>query len=170
MRIGPRRGLRVVQLGERDDLDTGLLDPVPAGDAEVEEAVGDVARDLLRPEDRDVDDAGIVDVGAVVDVGRAHDREVGVFEELERRFLERALRQHEAQHRLLRVAVAPAQAPATIRRYPTSMLVQRPEVAVARVPRARREVGAQALGAAGPHVGVEHAPDTRCPPARTGSM
>ena len=35
---------------------------------------------------------------AVVDVGAAHDREVGVLEQLERRLLERALGQDEAQH------------------------------------------------------------------------
>ena len=53
--------LRVVQLGERHDVDAGLLDPVAAGDAEVEQAVGDVPRDLLRAQDRDVDDTRVVD-------------------------------------------------------------------------------------------------------------
>ena len=76
------------------------------GDAEVEQAVGDVVRDLLRAENRDVDHARIVDVRAVVDVGRTHDREVGVFEQLQGRLLERSLGQHQAQHRLVRVAVA----------------------------------------------------------------
>ena len=57
----PRGRLRVVQLRERDDVDAGLLDPIAAGDPEVEQTVGDVARDLLRAQDRDVDDAGIVD-------------------------------------------------------------------------------------------------------------
>ena len=78
-------GLRVVQLGERHDLDARLLDPVAAGDADVEEPVGDVARDLLRAQDRDVDDARVVDRGLVVDVGRAGEREIGILEQLEGR-------------------------------------------------------------------------------------
>ena len=38
-----------------------LLDPVAAGDAEVEQALGDVARDLLGPQDAHLVDAGVVD-------------------------------------------------------------------------------------------------------------
>ena len=44
-----------------------LLDPVPAGDAEVEQAVGHVERDLLGAQDPHVVDPGIVDGGPVVD-------------------------------------------------------------------------------------------------------
>ena len=87
-----------MQLGERHDLDARLLDPVAAGDADVEQTVGDVARDLLRPQDRDVDDAGIVDRGLVVDVGGAGEREVGVLEQLQGRLFERTLREDQAQH------------------------------------------------------------------------
>ena len=97
-RIGLRGGLRVLQLAEADDVAGGLLHPVPAGDAEVEQALGHVGRDLLRAQDAHLVDPGIVDVGLVVDRGGAHDREVGRLEQLERRLLERALRQHESQH------------------------------------------------------------------------
>ena len=54
-------GLRVVQLGEGDDLGVALLDPVAAGDADVEHALGDVARDLLRAQDAHLVDARVVD-------------------------------------------------------------------------------------------------------------
>ena len=94
----PRRCLRVVQLGERHHLGRGLLDPVPAGDADVEEARRDVARDLLGPQDGDVDHPRVVDLAAVVDVRIARDREVRVFEELEGGSLERALGEDESQH------------------------------------------------------------------------
>ena len=86
-----RRRLRVVQLGERHDVGGCLLDPVAAGDPDVEETGRDVARDLLRSQHGDVDDPGIVDRTAVVHVRVTHDREVGVFEELEGGPLERAL-------------------------------------------------------------------------------
>ena len=52
-----RRVLRVQQLAECDDVAVRLLDPVATGDPDVEEALRDVARDLLRPEDADVVDA-----------------------------------------------------------------------------------------------------------------
>jgi hypothetical protein len=39
--------LGVGQLGQADHLAAGLLDPVPAGDAKIEEALLDVAGDLL---------------------------------------------------------------------------------------------------------------------------
>jgi hypothetical protein len=87
-----------VQLGERLHLDTRLLDPVPPGDADVEQPVGDVARDLLGPQHGDVEDARVVDVGPVVDVRVPLDREVRVFEELEGRLLERALGEDESEH------------------------------------------------------------------------
>ena len=57
----PGRRLRVVQLGERDDVGVALLDPVAPGDAEVEQAVGHVLRDLLRAEDAHLVDARVVD-------------------------------------------------------------------------------------------------------------
>ena len=63
--------LRVVQLGEGDDVGVALLDPVAPGDPDVEHAVGDVARDLLRAQDAHLVDAGVVDAAAVVDVGAA---------------------------------------------------------------------------------------------------
>ena len=92
----PSRRLRVVQLGERRDVGAGLLDPVARGDAEVEEPVGDVPRDLLRPQDHDFADTRVVDRGAVVDVGGPHDREIGILEQLQRRPFERTLRHHDA--------------------------------------------------------------------------
>jgi hypothetical protein len=58
-----------VQLAERHDLAGGLLDPVTAGDAEVEQPFGDVARDLLGPQDANLVDAGVVDRRLVVDGG-----------------------------------------------------------------------------------------------------
>ena len=93
-----RGGLRVVELGEADDLGFGLLDPVAPGDPEVEAALGHVARDLLRTQDADVVDTRVVDGGPVVDVGAAGDTEVGVVEELQRGPLERALGQNDVEH------------------------------------------------------------------------
>ena len=97
--------LRVVQLAERHDVAAGLLDPVAPGDAEVEQPVGDVPRDLLGPQDAHLVDPGIVDRRPVVDRRRAADREVGRLEQLEGGLLERALRQHDLQH--------PTQSPTT---------------------------------------------------------
>ena len=77
----PGRGLGVVQLPQRHHLAARLLDPVPAGDADVEEPLGDVAADLLGPKDADAVDARIVDSGLVVDVGRPPDGQVGVVEQ-----------------------------------------------------------------------------------------
>ena len=99
--------LGVVQLGEGHDFGVGLLDPVPSGDAQVERARRDVPRDLLRSEDPHAVDARVVNVGAVVDVGAPLDREIGVFEQLERRSLQRALRQHQAEH--VFVSLAPCE-------------------------------------------------------------
>jgi hypothetical protein len=62
----------------------GLLDPVASGDADVEQALGDVHRDLLGPQDPHRLDAGIVDARLVVDRGRPLDREVGRLEQIER--------------------------------------------------------------------------------------
>ena len=67
------RRLRVAQLAEDHDVAGRLLDPVPAGDAEVEEALGDVGGDLLRAQDPHLVDARVVDRGLVVDGRRALD-------------------------------------------------------------------------------------------------
>src|SRR5690606_26857727 len=91
-------GLRVVQLAERDHLAGGLLDPVATGDAEVEQALGDIAGDLLRAQDADLVDAGVDDVGPVVDDRVAAHPQVGRLEQLEGRLLERALGEHQLQH------------------------------------------------------------------------
>ena len=90
--------LRVGELAERDDLAPPLLDAVAPGDAEVEEAVGHVDRDLLRPQDPHLVDAGVVDGGAVGHVRGAVDGEVGVLEQLHGGAFERALGQDEAEH------------------------------------------------------------------------
>ena len=91
-------GLRVLELAERHDVAGGLLDPVAAGDAEVEQALGHVLRDLLGPQDADLVDAGVVDRGLVVDAARPVDLQVGLGEQLHRRLLERSLGQHDLQH------------------------------------------------------------------------
>ena len=94
----PRGCLRVVQLGERHDVGVALLDPVAAGDAEVEAALGDVLRDLLRAQDAHLVDTWVVDGAAVVDVGAARHAEVGVVEQLEGLGFERAFGEHESEH------------------------------------------------------------------------
>ena len=48
-----------MELPKGHDVAGGLLDPVPAGDAEVEHAAGDIGRDLLRAEDADLVDTGL---------------------------------------------------------------------------------------------------------------
>ena len=92
------RRLRVLELAEDRDVAGRLLDPVAAGDAEVEQALGHVGGDLLRPQDAHLVDARVVDARLVVDRGRAHDAQVGRLEELEGGLLQRALGQHEAEH------------------------------------------------------------------------
>ena len=49
----------------RHDVAAGLLDPVTTGDAHVEQAVGQVRRDLLRAQDADAVDPRVVDGGLV---------------------------------------------------------------------------------------------------------
>ena len=93
-----RRRLRVAQLTEADDVAGRLLDPVAPGDADVEQALGDVGRDLLRAQDAHLGHPRVVDRRPVLDRRRAHDGEVGGLEELERRPLQRSLGQHDAQH------------------------------------------------------------------------
>ena len=87
-----------MELAERDDVGVALFDPVAARDTEVELAVGDVLRDLLRAEDAHLVDARVVDRRAVLDVGTADHGEIGVFEELERRRFERSLGEYESEH------------------------------------------------------------------------
>ena len=90
--------LGVGELAERDDLAPPLLDAVPPGDAEVEQPVGHVDRDLLGPQDPHLVDPGVVDRGAVGDIGGAVDGQVGVLEQLHGGAFERALGQDEAEH------------------------------------------------------------------------
>src|SRR5207247_1208105 len=77
---------------------TGLLDPVPARDAEVEQAVGHVPRDLLGAQDEDLVDAGVGDGGPVLDVGGPRNGKVGGLEQLEGGALQRPLGQHQLEH------------------------------------------------------------------------
>ncbi len=95
-RVG--RGLRVLEGAERGDRAPPLLDPVASGDPDVEQAVGDVERDLLRSQDADVVDARVVDGRPVVDARRTADREIGVCEELEGGLLEGALGEDQTEH------------------------------------------------------------------------
>ena len=92
------RRLRVLELAEDHDVAGRLLDPVAAGDAEVEEPLGHVGGDLLGAQDPHLVDARVVDGGLVVDGRRALDAEVGGLEQLEGGLLQRPLGQHEAQH------------------------------------------------------------------------
>ena len=94
------RRLRIVQLAEADDLGARFLDPVTAGDAEVEQALGDVGRDLLRSEDVNLLDTRVVDRRPVVDLRSPADRKIGRGEQLEGCLLERPLGKNEAKHRL----------------------------------------------------------------------
>ena len=68
------------------------------GDAEVEATLGHVLRDLLRTEDAHFVDARVVDGGAVVDVGAAQHREVGVVEQLDGLGFEGSFGEYEAEH------------------------------------------------------------------------
>ena len=99
-----RRGLRVPQLAQADDVAGGLLDPVAPGDADVEQPLGHVRRDLLRAQDAHLGDPRVVDGRLVVDRRRADDRQVGRLEQLERRLLQRALGQHEPAARAARLS------------------------------------------------------------------
>ena len=88
-------------------------------------------------------------VGAVVDVGGPHDREVGVFEQLQRRPFERALRAAP-----MRSTAGQDRLPADDQPVADIDLGERAQLAVLRVPRARRELGAQALSAARARCGL----------------
>src|SRR3990172_5176287 len=93
-----RAALRVLQLGKDLDVGAGLLDPVLARDAEVEQTVLDVRRDLLGAEDGHALDPLVVDRPVVVARGPTTHAEVGGLEEAERLLLERTLRDDESQH------------------------------------------------------------------------
>ena len=95
-RIG--RGLRVAQLAQRLHRAVGLGDPVAAGDAQVEEAVGHVHRNLLGAQDADLVDAGVVDAGPVGHRGRPDHPQIGLLEQLQGGLFERSLGQNELQH------------------------------------------------------------------------
>jgi len=94
----PRRGLGVPQLAERYHVAVCLLDPVAPGDAQVEQPVSDIGRDLLGSQDAHVVDARVVDVGAVVHRRAPPHRQVRIFKELQGRRFERALGEHELEH------------------------------------------------------------------------
>src|SRR4029079_6163643 len=61
------RRLAAPELTKANDITAGLLDPVPAGDPEVEQPFGHVRRDLLWAKDAYITDARVVDGGLVVD-------------------------------------------------------------------------------------------------------
>ena len=106
---GTRRRLRIVEFAEGDDIAARLLDPVPTGDAEVEQPVGHIGRDLLRTQDPDIVDARVGDGRPVVDRRVAADGQVGGLEQVEGRLLEGTLGKHQFQHRTnLPGAVVPA--------------------------------------------------------------
>src|SRR5207237_3029277 len=118
--------------------------------------VGDVARDLLGPEDADVGDTGVVDRRPVVDARAATHRQVGVLEQLHRRLLERSFGKHQAQHAqpcfpswrrrsTISIAVAAASAPllpsvppARARAWSRSSVVSTPKAIGTPVSRATR--------------------------------
>ena len=91
-------GFRVLQLAERLDLARGFFDPVAARDAEVEEPLGHIGRDLLGTENPHRCDAGVIDRSLVGDRRRPLDRKVGGLEEFHGGLLQRALGEDEVQH------------------------------------------------------------------------
>ncbi len=60
-----RSRLGVSKLAERGDVGTGLSDPVPPGNAEVEQPLRYVQRDLLRPQEPHPVDPRVLDRGVV---------------------------------------------------------------------------------------------------------
>jgi len=94
--IGCRLG--IPQLSEADDLGGSLSHPVAARDTDIEEALGDVHRDLLRTEDPNLGYPRVIDRGPVVDRGGTHHRQIGGLEQVKGRPLERAFRQHVTEH------------------------------------------------------------------------
>ena len=98
MRIGRDVALEYCSSPSDIDVAGGLLDPVAAGDAQVEQALGHVHRDLLRPQDADRLDPRVVDGGLVVDGRGPVHREVRGGEQLQRGLLQRTLGQNQLQH------------------------------------------------------------------------
>ena len=94
--IGGRLG--VGELAERDHLAPPFLDAVAPSNAEVEEAVGHVDRDLLGTQDPHLIDARVVDAGSIGHVRGAVHGQVCVLEQLHGGAFERALGQDEAEH------------------------------------------------------------------------
>ena len=83
------------QVGDLRHVDVVLQDPVQPGDGAIDDALPDVARHLLRP-DQDALDLRVVDVGVV---GAAGDAQVvaGAHEQFLRGFLQAAFGDAEAQ-------------------------------------------------------------------------
>ena len=95
-RVG--RGLRVLQFAEADDVAAGLLDPVAAGDPEVEQALGDVDGDLLRAQDPHLGDARVVDRRLVVDRRRTDTVRSAASNSSSVAFSSEPLGKHDPQH------------------------------------------------------------------------
>ena len=95
-RAGQVGGAAVLQLGDLDHVGAGLFDPVVSGDADVDDAVLDIAGHLLGAKHR-AGDVFVVDLG---EVGAAvgGDLEAGPAEQVERLTLQRALGEAELQH------------------------------------------------------------------------
>jgi hypothetical protein len=75
-------------MGSADDISTSLLHPVAAGDAEIEQALRDIGRDLLGPQDVNLADPRVVDRRPVGNLGGPSDRQVGSGKQLEGRKLQ----------------------------------------------------------------------------------
>jgi hypothetical protein len=82
------RRLRIAQLAEADNISVRLLHPVTAGDADVEQTLCHIARDLLGPEDMNLVDPRVVNRGSVGHLGGPADRQVGRGKKLECRKLQ----------------------------------------------------------------------------------
>ena len=91
-------GARVGERRHDLDVGVGLGDPVLPRDAEVEQPVLHVERDLLWPKDRDALDPVVVDRAVIVAVGAPPHAEVGGFEQPERLLLEGAFGDDQLQH------------------------------------------------------------------------
>jgi hypothetical protein len=81
-----------------DTTSAAVSSTVAARDAQVEQAVGHVPRDLLRAQDAHLVDARVGDGRLVLDAGRAVDRQVGRLEQVEGGPFERAFGEDELEH------------------------------------------------------------------------